>query len=261
MAFCKYCGRKLSENEICNCRTPETKYKPDIDINSEIITESIPAVENIGTEKTKKISDKNLLSGRNLILLLIILFIVIIIAGVSTFFGNAYKRPVQKAIRGLNNNNIELVLNQIMTDEMLDNFMEEVTEKNEVSWEEYCEDTNEGMEELKEYIEDDFGKHFKVSAKILEKKDAKKRETRSIEEYYKSTGTECDIEKAYKLKTEITLKGRDNKKTMKVWLYTARVDDEGWKIVFDDETSDDFEDELDDIIDMKTYNDIAGDIF
>ena len=256
MAFCKYCGRKLSENEICNCRTPKNKYTPDIDINSEIITGDIMVTENAGTEKTRKIFNKNPFSGKNLILLLIILFVVIGIAGVSMFFGNAYKRPIQKAVRGINKNNIELILNQVMTDEMLEEFTEEVTEKNEMSWEEYCEDTNEGMEELKEYIEDDFGKHFKVSAKIIEKKDAKKRETRSIEEYYKSKGSECDIEKAYKLKTEITFKGKDDKKTMKVWLYTAKIDDDGWKIVFDD-----FEYELYDIIDRKTYNEIAGDIF
>lgn len=262
MAFCKYCGRKLAENEVCNCRTPETPYTPDIDINSEISTGDTPENENSGgNKKSGKFFNKNIFSGRNLILLLIILFVVVAVAGVSAFFGSAYRRPLQKAVRGINNNNIELILSQVMTEEMLDDFMEEVTEKNEISWEEYCEDTADGMEELKEYVEDDFGKHFKISAKVLEKKDAKKRETRSIEEYYKSAGAECDIEKAYKLKTEITFKGRDDRKTMKVWLYTAKIDGEGWKIVFDDETSGDFEYELDDIIDMKTYNEIADDIF
>ncbi|MBD5159812.1 MAG: hypothetical protein HDT23_06185 [Ruminococcus sp.] len=261
MAFCKYCGRKLSENEICTCQKPEKTYRPDIEIIPEIITNETPANENTGTEKTRKIFSNNLFSGKNLLLILIILVIVVGIAGVSTFFGNAYKRPIQKVVRGINRNNIEMILSQVMTEEMLEEFQEEVTEKNETSWEEYCEDTNDGIEELKEYIEDDFGKHFKVSAKILEKKDAKKREIRSIEEYYKSVGSECDIEKACKLKTEITLKGKEDKKTMKVWLYTAKIDDDGWKIVFDDETSEDFEDELDDIIDRKTYNEIADDIF
>ncbi|MDE6034900.1 MAG: hypothetical protein K2G36_03215 [Ruminococcus sp.] len=261
MAFCKYCGRKLSENEVCDCQTPKKIYKPDIDIIPEIITEDIPADDKTVTDKTRKIFNKKMFSGKNIFIMLIIMIVVIGIAGVSTFFGNAYKRPVLKAIHGINSNNIELILKQVMTSDMLEEFTEEVTGKNETSWEDYCEDTNEGMEELKEYIEDDFGKHFRVSAKIIDKKDAKKRETRSIEEYYKSKGTECDIEKACKLKTEITLKGRDDKKTMKVWLYTAKIDGEGWKIVFDDETTDDFEYELDGIIDRKTYNEIAGDIF
>ena len=261
MAFCKYCGRKLSENEICTCQKPETTYRPDIEIIPEIITEDIPVTENSDNQKSRKFSDNKNFSGKNMLLILIILFVVVGIAGVSTFFGNAYKRPIQKVVSGINRNDIEMILNQVMTDETLEEFTKEVTEKNETSWEDFCEDTNDGIEELKEYIEDDFGKHFKVSAKILEKKDAKKRETRSIEEYYKSMGSECDIDKACKLKTEITFKGKDDKKSMKVWLYTAKIDDDGWKIVFDDETAEDFEDELYDIIDRKTYNEIADDIF
>ena len=254
MAFCKYCGRKLSENEICNCRKPEKTYKPDIDLNS------YPDNENISVETTETPKKKKLSRKKSFVIILIVL-ILILVYGINSYIGNAYKIPLKRAVRGINKNNIELILEQFMTEDMLEQYKEKVTDKEDINWKEYCEDTNEGIEELKEYIEDDFGKRFKVSAKVIETKDAKKREQKSIEEYCESIDMECDIKKAYKLKTEITLKGKDEEKTMKVWLYSAKLKDEGWKIVFDEETLDDFEYELDDIIDTKVYNDIADDIF
>ncbi|MDE5558558.1 MAG: hypothetical protein K2J32_12900 [Ruminococcus sp.] len=254
MAFCKYCGRKLSENEICNCRKPETTYKPDIDLNS------YPDNENISVEATETPKKKKLSRKKSFVIILIVL-ILILVSGINSYMGNAYKIPLKKAVKGINKNNIELILEQFMTEDMLEQYKEKVTDEENINWKEYCEDTNEGIEELKEYIEDDFGKRFKVSAKVIETKDAKKREQRSIEEYCESIDMECNIKKAYKLKTEITLKGKDEEKTMKVWLYSAKLKDEGWKIVFDEETLDDFEYELDDIIDTKVYNDIAEDIF
>lgn len=254
MAFCKYCGRQLSENEVCNCRTSENKYKPDIDLNS------YPDNENISVEKTE-IPEKKKLSRKNIFVIILIVLILILVSGINSYIGNACKIPLKRAVRGINRNNIELILEQFMTEDMLEQYKEKVTDEQDINWKEYCEDTNEGIEELKEYIEDDFGKRFKVSAKVIEAKEAKKREQRSIEEYCESIDMECDIKKAYKLKTEITLKGKDEEKTMKVWLYSAKLKDEGWKIVFDEETIDDFEYELDDIIDMKVYSDIADDIF
>lgn len=254
MAFCKYCGRRLSENEVCNCNRQGNTYKPDIDLNS------YPNNENISVETTET-PEKKKLPRKKIFVAVLIVLILIFVSGISSYLGNAYKIPLKKAVKGINRNNIQLILEQFMTEDMLEQYKEKVTGEQDINWKEYCEDTNDGIEELKEYIEDDFGKRFKVSAKVVEAKDAKKREQRSIEEYCKSIDMECDIKKAYKLKTEITLKGKDEEKTMKVWLYSAKLKDEGWKIVFDEETIDDFEYELDDIIDMKVYRDIAEDIF
>lgn len=254
MAFCKYCGRKLEENEVCNCHRQQSAYRPDIDLNS------YPDNENMSVEATE-IPARKKLSKKHGILVLLIVLIIFFIAGISSFLGNTYKIPLKKAVKGINRNNIELILEQLMTEEMLEDYKEKVTDEEDIDWKEYCEETNEGIEELKEYIEDDFGKHFKVSAKIIEAKDAKKREQRSIEEYCESIDMECDIKKAYKMKTEITLKGKDEEKSMKVWLYSAKLKNEGWKIVFDEETLDDFEYELDDIIDTKVYREISDDIF
>lgn len=249
MAFCKYCGKQLSENEICNCRTPEKKYTPDVDFDgiSQETTET-------PVRKTRK------LTGKNLILIPVILLVVIAVSAGLSYSANAYKRPLKNMVRGINKNNIELILNQIMTEDMLEEFKENAVDDDR-NWKDFCEDTEEGMEELKEYIEDDFGKHFKISAEILSKKDAKKREIKNLEKVCEENDMDCEIKKAYKLKTELTFKGKSEEKTMKLNVYSVKLEDEGWKLMLDEETLDDLEYDLDDIIDTKVYREIADDIF
>lgn len=237
MPFCKYCGKKLSENEICNCKNPQANYKPDIDF------------ESIDVNNNTKMNKKSF----GIILIVIIAFVI---SSMSLSYSNAYKKPLKNIIKGVNHNNIELILEQIMTENMLEEFKAEYDE-----WEDFCDDTKDGMEELKEYIEDDFGKNFKVSAEILEKQDAKKREIKSLEEMCESEGIECKIKKAYKLKTELTFKGKDEEKNMKLYVYSVKLKNEGWKIMLDEETLEDFEYDFDDIIDTKVYKKIAEDIF
>lgn len=249
MSFCKYCGKQLSDNEVCSCRTPDNKYTPDINLDGENQNTNTPTV------KEKKSGGKKLL-----VIPVMILAVIIIATGISCS-ANAYKRPLKNIVRGVNKNNIELILEQVMTEDTLEEFKEDIVDDKDIDWKEFCEDTKDGMEELKEYIEDDFGKHFKVSAKIITKKDAKKREIKSLEKSCESMDMDCKIKKAYKLKTELTFKGKNEEKNMKVWVYSVQLKGEGWKLMFDDETLDDFEYELDDIIDTKVYKEIAEDIF
>lgn len=249
MAFCKYCGKQLSENEICNCRTPEKKYTPDVDFDgiSQETTET-------PVKKTRK------LTGKNFILIPVILLVIIAVFSGISYSANAYKRPLKNMVRGINKNNIELILSQVMTEDMLEDFKENAVD-DDSNWKEFCEDTEEGMEELKEYIEDDFGKHFKISAEILSKKDAKKREIKNLEKVCDENDMDCEIKKAYKLKTELTFKGKSEEKTMKLNVYSVKLAGEGWKLMLDEEALEDFEYDLDDIIDTKVYREIADDIF
>lgn len=248
MAFCKYCGRQLSDNEICNCRTSNSTYTPDVDLNGITQNTDNPV------KKTRKFTGRNLIIPSIIVLVTVALF-----AGIS-YSANAYKRPLKNIVRGINKNNIELILNQVMTEDMLEDFKENAVDEDS-NWKEFCDDTEEDMEELKEYIEDDFGKHFKVSVEILSKKDAKKREIKNLEKVCESKNMECEIKKAYKLKTELTFKGKSEEKTMKLWVYSVKLEDEGWKLMLDEETLDDFEYDLDDVIDTKVYREIADDIF
>lgn len=250
MAFCKYCGKRLAENEICNCHTLNNSYTPDINMDYD-------NQDNTAPDSTAKIK----LPIKKLLLIPIIILIIILIASGISYSANAYRQPVKNIIKGINKNNIELILEQIMTKDELEEFKEDVVSDLDEDWNDFCDDTAEGMEELKEYIEDDFGKHFKVSAKIINSKDAKKREIKNLEKSYQSADMDVKIKKAYKLKTELTFKGKNDKKSMKLWVYSVKLKDEGWKLMLDEEAMEDFEYDLDDIIDTKVYREIADDIF
>lgn len=249
MAFCKYCGKQLSENEICNCRKQNNTYTPDIDFDG--MSQKTDTVTNTVNKKPK--------GKKYLIIPAVLVAAVVLLAGISCS-ANAYKRPLKNIVRGINKNNIELILKQVMTDDMLEDFKENAVD-DDGDWKDFCDDTNDGMEELKEYIEDDFGKHFKVSAEITDKKDAKKREIKNLEKSCDSRNMDCKIKKAYKLKTELTFKGKDEEKSMKLYVYSVKLKNEGWKLMLDDEGLDDFEYDLGDIIDTKVYREIADDIF
>lgn len=248
MPFCKYCGKKLSENEVCNCQNQKSKYTPDIDLDS-----INPNTDTSATQKTKVKSKKRFIIPA----IILVAFIISVMASCSA---NAYKKPLKRMVRGINHNNIELILEQIMTDDMIEEFKVNNVDDSS-SWKDFCDETKDGMEELKEYIEDDFGKHFKISAQIIDKQDAKKREIKSLEEFCDSKNIDCKIKKAYKLKTELTFKGKDEEKSMKLYVYSVKLKNEGWKLMLDEETLDDFEYDLDDIIDTKVYKKIAEDIF
>ena len=58
MPFCKYCGKKLSENEVCNCQNQKSKYTPDIDLDS--INQN---TDTSATQKTKVKSKKRFISN------------------------------------------------------------------------------------------------------------------------------------------------------------------------------------------------------
>lgn len=248
MAFCKYCGKQLADNETCNCRTSRETYAPDID------SDGIGQNTDTSAAETKKTKNK-----KYLIIPAVLLAAAVLLAGIS-YSAGSYKRPLKNIVRGINKNNIELILKQVMTDDMLEDFKENAVDDDE-DWKDFCDDANDGIEELKEYIEDDFGKHFKVSAEILSKTEAKKREIKSLEKVCDSRNMDCTIKKAYKLKTELKFKGRDEEKNMKLYVYSVKLKDDGWKIMLDEETLDDFEYNLDDIIDTKVYREIADDIF
>ncbi len=160
----------------------------------------------------------------------------------------------------MNKNNIELILEQVLTDDMMEDVKDEIEDETDSDWKEFCEDAEDVMEEMKEYLEDDYGKNVKFSVKFLDKKDAKKREIKNLEKLYDSTDNDIEIKKAYKVKLELTIKGKDDDENMKLWLYSVNIKGEGWKIMIDNDTLTDIENDLDDIIDSDIYEDIIDDI-
>ncbi|MDE6092074.1 MAG: hypothetical protein K2G14_03160 [Ruminococcus sp.] len=259
MAFCKFCGRQLSEGEVCNCQNQQSNqfnsmnngFNPTPEFNNQYPDSGDGIVSD--NSKGKKKSTL-IIAG------IAVIFIIILSLLSALIAGSSYKKPFKNIVRGVNKNDIELILEQILTDDMMEDVKDEIEDETDSDWKEFCEDAEDVMEEMKEYLEDDYGKNVKFSVKFLDKKDAKKREIKSLEKLYDSTDNDIEIKKAYKVKLELTVKGKDDNENMKLWLYSVNIKGEGWKIMIDNDTLTDIENDLDDIIDSDIYEDIIDDI-
>ena len=233
MAFCKFCGRQLTEGEVCNCQNQQLNQFNNM--NSGFNTQFEPNNQNynagdIPVEPNKKKTTNIMIISAGV--LLAILFIIVFVL----ILGNAYKKPFNKLIRGINKNNAELILEQLLTDDMMDDFMDEIEDMDkDESREDFFDDSEEAMEEMKEYLEDDYGKNVKFSVKF--------------------------ISNAYKVKVELRVKGREDDEDMKMNLYSVNIKGEGWKVMVDDEAIDDIRYDIEDIMDTSIYEDIIDDIF
>ena len=92
----------------------------------------------------------------------------------------------------------------------------------------FVKDMDQLLEDGTEVLEDEyFGKHLKVSYKITDKEKASKKMIRKIEKEYD------DVKKAYKLKVELTVEGKDEEITSKATVYSVKLDD-GWVLYVED---------------------------
>ncbi|MBO5105168.1 MAG: hypothetical protein J6B74_08955 [Ruminococcus sp.] len=251
MAFCKFCGRQLTEGEVCNCQNQQNsqfngtnngfnnQYQDGGDVQS----------ESKGKKKLVLIS-----AG------IAVVFIIILSLLSALIVGSSYKRPFNKIVRGINKNDIELILEQFATEDMMDEIKEEVEKQYDGEWNDFCDDAEDGMEEIKEYLEDDFGKNVKFSVDFVDKKDAKKREIKNIEKLYKTIDKDIEIKKAYKVKVELQIEGKDDDDDIKLNLYSVNIKDEGWKLMIDNEIISDLQNDIEDLIDTDIYEDIIDDI-
>ncbi|MDE5770852.1 MAG: hypothetical protein K2I06_04345 [Ruminococcus sp.] len=258
MAFCKFCGRQLTEGEVCNCQNPQNQsfnnmnngFNSPPDFNNQYTDGGA-----VPTEPQKKNKTTLMLAAAAAA------FIVVVVIVLALISGSSYKKPFNRIVKGINKNDIEIIMEQFMTQDMMEDVKDEIEDESDEDWKEFCDEAEEAMEEMKEYLEDDFGKNVKFSVKILDKKDAKKREIKNIEKLYSYIDDDIEIKKAYKIKLELRIKGKDDDEDMKLNLYSVNIKGEGWKIMFDNEILSDLEDGIENIIDTDIYEDIIDDLF
>ena len=103
-------------------------------------------------------------------------------------------------------------------------------------WDDLVELMEEGLESGMESLEKQYGKNVKFDVKFLDKKKIKGDDLDEIEEMYDDE-FDAEITKAYKVKTEITIKGKKDKDSNTNWLYVVKVKGDDWKVsTYDDES-------------------------
>ena len=294
MPYCKFCGKKLEDNENCSCpdalkeagivteneisdaveAAPDVSEAPeDTADTGEELSEKAEAVMDKAKDKVsgaedsvsevldsarKSISDlgnelhitkdapkaaapdyRTFRKGMTIICILLVL-LVLLLALIISMLGGSYRKAVNDLVRGVNTCNSELVLRSVFPADYLDAVKEDVSDEDE-DWDYIIDDFNEVIESIQESAEDEyFGRSPKLSIKITERDKVSSRTRKKIAEHFDDL--DCDISRMYKLKTEITVRGKDASESAKVNLYAVKPKGGRWVVYADEKAAERIED-------------------
>ncbi|MBQ8959620.1 MAG: hypothetical protein IJ071_00130 [Ruminococcus sp.] len=161
-----------------------------------------------------------------------IVILILLIALLASLFGGGYKTPLKKAVKGINKADSQLIMEAVFTDDQIDELKDEAEDADE-DYDDIIDQFDDLLDDATEVLEDEyFGKHLKVTYKITDKEKASKKELRTLKKQYK--GSDQEVKKAYKLKVELTVKGKDEEETSKFDVYSVKLDD-GWVLYMDED--------------------------
>jgi len=210
MAFCPNCGKELPEGAVCDCQNNNTFGE-------------VPALK-------KKSNIKFLAIGA------VAVVAVAVVVIVSSAFGGGYKKPVKDLVDSLNKGDSAKMFSAVIPDDKLKEMKKELKKDSAFDWDDVTDQIDDFLEDAMEDLEDKYGKNVKVSVKFLDKKKVKGDSLEEIEELYEDK-FDAEISKVYKVKVEMTIKGKKDKDSEKNWLYVAKVKGDDWKVAsYDDET-------------------------
>lgn len=295
MPYCKYCGKKLEDNENCSCpdalrdagimpdnnaddpkaeeTAPEGSAAPDnasasgeelsekaeaivekakdkvsgaADSVSEVLDNARESISGLGKElhinndvKAPAPDERTFKKGMTIICILIVL-LILLLALIFSMLGGSYRKAVNDLVKGVNTCNSELVLRSVFPDDYLDSVKEDMDDDDE-EWDYVIDDLNDFLESVQEAAEDDyFGKSPKLSIKITERDKVTSRTRKKITEHFEDL--DCDVSKMYKLKTEITVSGKDSSESAKANLYAVKPKGGRWVVYADEKAMERIED-------------------
>lgn len=129
-----------------------------------------------------------------------VIAILVIVLLVNIFGGGGYKKAISTMVDGMEKADWDKYSSVLLKEER----------KTMESW----TDGDDIMDMMMESFEDDYGKNIKISYKIKDKEKLDKDDIEDLEDEYDDTyGKKIDIEKAYTLEVEMTIKGKDDKDT------------------------------------------------
>ncbi len=208
MAFCKFCGKELGEDNKCTCADFQ-----DNERNAEIFTRKVePSV------------DKPIKRGGAL--KYIIAFLIILLVGFLVIWflvaNGSYKSPIKSMTKGIRKADSEKVIEAIYTDEMVAEIRLKAKE-NGLTWEEYLKQHSKSIDSSN----DGLGvKRLKV--KILAKEKLSGSNLDEIEKFYKDNYA-LKVRKAYRVEVKFSFKLNGTKSYRSGWLCVVKVKGGGWK--------------------------------
>lgn len=151
-------------------------------------------------------------------------FIIIVAIAVSVFLGiNAYKKPVNDIIKGINKADTLMLMESMYPEEIIT--VNRINKKNEgTAWKDYLKQNDDYIESKMEEM------HLeKAKCEVIAKERISGSNLDEIEKFY-NTAYESEVKKAYRVEVNMTFKidGSGNE-TPSGWICVVKLKDEGWK--------------------------------
>jgi|GEM_PF-5904191 len=208
--FCSNCGAPLSpESSVCgNCGTavPKSKAKKAFDLS---------ALLKIAPENKAKIAKIGKLAAPVAALAVLLIVIIGAIAG-----GSGAKGAVKDYFKAIQTQDV-------------DDYIDLMPETSKVLYsneEDLFDDVEQQLHDTVEYLEAEYGKNIKFKVKNIEKDELTNKELKAIIAQYSLIGLgETEIEKAYEIDFDLTVKGKEDSDADSASLVLVNEDGD-WKI-------------------------------
>ena len=140
----------------------------------------------------------------------VVAVVAIIIAIISSIFGSGWKKPIKNYFKGMEKADSKTYLSA---------FPEFYADK----MEDYYDD--DGMADMRDSLEEEYGSNIKISYKITDKEKIKKDDLQKVQKYIKKYyEADVKVSAGYKVKVKATVKGKDDKDTNTRTMYVYKID-------------------------------------
>lgn len=208
MAFCKFCGKELGEDNKCTCADFQDNERNAEMFNNVVVPGEDKPIKRGGTLKY------------------IIAFLIVVAVGAIVIMClagvNSYKAPIKSLVKGIKKADSARIIESMYTETTVAEITLKAKE-NGLTWNDYLKQNDKAIESA---IDGMGIKRLKVD--ILAKEKLSGSNFDNIEKYYNDTYG-LKAKKAYRVEVEFSYKENGEKQTCKGWLCVVKIKGEGWK--------------------------------
>lgn len=220
--FCTKCGATLEDNAafctLCGEKfDTAAEAAPAANNGEETILDKFKA--NANAEGIKKLKE-NPNFAKFVGIGAAALALIIIIAILSSILGSGYKKPVKNLFKGLEDGDAKSLM-KAMHEIQIDN----MKDASDMTKKELEDELDDMLEEIHDLMEDEYGKKFKISYKIVDEDKLDKDDLKDLEDELEDDWDEkkLKVTKAYELDIEYEIKGKDDDDAKEMSLTVAKV--------------------------------------
>lgn len=235
MAFCKYCGKEISEGAVCDCA--EAQQEAAKNSTPEQNTESQNQFSNVAQNAQAQLNNAaskvdglagdisenlpgNMKGNKKLVLIAGGVVVVLILVLLISLFSGGASSVAKKYTKAMTKKNGgKTILTYTLPDEYIDDL------KDDDEWKDKVEDYNDTMEDELDDI--------KIKIKKIEKKDKlSNKELKGAEGYFDYIyDCEVDVKSGYEFKVKVQTNDDGDKDTETSEICVVKVKGEGWKVI------------------------------